>query len=249
MEVSVGPGVGDCIILGGFEPWQPLNCTHSDDHDFWHTVVGPCPSPPPPPPGPPPPPIRSVTEMWAKFRSLNCYFGHGADVQIDDEPCGTIDVEACARQCESFDGACQGITVVARANASEPVDCYRRSGIDLNTCEDDADFDTWVRSSWTLYDEFNCHDGAGGVPLDDGKSVGNVTREDCWASCSSHPECTAVVLDNEHYGPHPHQPLQPCFRMKEVELSECEVQEYPHLKNTWLLTPLPTFNRKPSVIV
>ena len=75
--------------------------------------------------------------------SQNCYNSHGADDIDSDTSCGEMSVSDCQDICDDTD-SCTGVVVAPTSGGL--VNCYRKSNIDLGSCDWDPQFDTWVRN-------------------------------------------------------------------------------------------------------
>jgi len=81
---------------------------------------------------------------WSKHMGENCYDGHGATA-IDGSPIGKLSLADCQKMCDSTAG-CTGITVAWSENG-EPTDCWRRSNINIDACDEGDGYDTWTKSA------------------------------------------------------------------------------------------------------
>jgi hypothetical protein len=76
----------------------------------------------------------------------NCYAGHGATDIDGSTALGIMALAECQAACDSTDG-CDGVVTSFGNNANGHVNCYRKSNVDLGSCDDGAwAFDFYLKN-------------------------------------------------------------------------------------------------------
>ena len=72
----------------------------------------------------------------------NCWAGHGANDLDGSDGAGTMGLSSCLDLCDS-QSTCDGVVIMNAGDGN--VNCYRKSNIDLSSCDTWVETDTWVK--------------------------------------------------------------------------------------------------------